>query len=141
ISALLDWHPFKGSFRVSGGVLYNGNEIDADARSSATYEIGNTTYSASQVGKLTGEIDFNTIAPYAGIGWDTSFGKNKRFGLLADLGVMYQGSPEVDFTAHGPIATNQAFRNNLASEEKNIENEIDEYEYYPVISIGFAYRF
>ena len=26
--------PFKGSFRVSGGLLYNGNDIDAEARSS-----------------------------------------------------------------------------------------------------------
>ena len=141
VSALLDWHPFKGGFRVSGGVLYNGNEIDADARSSATYEIGNSTYSASQVGSLTGEIDFNDIAPYAGVGWDTSFGKSGKFGLLVDAGVLYQGSPEVDFTANGPIASNQAFLNDLAREEEDLENEIDEYEYYPVISIGFAYRF
>jgi hypothetical protein len=141
VSALLDWHPFKGSFRVSGGVMYNGNDIDADARSSATYEIGNTTYQASQVGNLTGDIDFNDVAPYAGIGWDTSFGKSGRFGLLVDLGVMYQGSPEVDFTANGPISASQAFQNDLASEEENLQNDIDEYEYYPVVSIGFAYRF
>src|SRR3990172_3123187 len=27
LAALLDWHPFKGSFRLSGGAIYNGNEI------------------------------------------------------------------------------------------------------------------
>lgn len=84
---------------------------------------------------------FNDIAPYAGIGWDTSFGKKDRFGLLVDLGVLYQGSPDVDFTAHGPIASNQAFQNDLSREEEDLENEIDEYEYYPVVSIGFGYRF
>lgn len=141
IAAFLDWHPFGGGFRISGGVLYNGNEIDSDARSSSTYEIGNATYSASQIGNLTGEIDFNEVAPYGGIGWDTSFGRNEQFGLLVDLGVMYQGSPEVDLTADGPIATNQTFQNDLAREEEDLENDIDEYEYYPVISIGFGYRF
>ncbi|HHD56835.1 MAG TPA: hypothetical protein ENK89_04065, partial [Desulfobulbaceae bacterium] len=29
-SLLLDWHPFSGAFRLTGGVYLNNNEIDVD---------------------------------------------------------------------------------------------------------------
>ncbi|GAH78016.1 unnamed protein product, partial [marine sediment metagenome] len=64
LSILLDWHPFKGSFRVSGGAIYNGNNLDAKAKSSATFDIGDSTYTGAQIGTLKGKIDFDGIAPY-----------------------------------------------------------------------------
>ncbi|GBD97670.1 MAG TPA: hypothetical protein ENG83_05220 [Nitrospirae bacterium] len=141
VSALLDWHPFKGSFRISGGVLYNGNEIEADAKPSVSYTIGDETYDADDVGTLKGKIDFNEIAPYLGLGWDTSFGKDNGFGFLFELGAIYQGSPDVDLSADGLLANDQTFQNNLAKEEKNLQSDIDDYKFYPVISLGFSYRF
>lgn len=140
-SALLDWHPLQGAFRISAGVLYNGNEIDLEAESSTTYEVGDITFTGAEVGTLTGDIDFNDVAPYAGIGWDTSFGRDDRFGFLLDLGVMYQGSPDASLSANGTAASNPVFQNELAKEETNLEEDIDKFEYYPVIAIGFSYRF
>lgn len=141
VSAILDWHPFKGSFRISGGVMYNDNHIDINSEPAATFEIGDTTYSAQDAGTLEGKVDFNDIMPYIGIGWDTSFGKNNRFGLLVDLGVVYQGSPDVDLSADGPLASNQAFQNDLQTEEDKLKEDLEPYEYYPVIGIGLSYRF
>jgi hypothetical protein len=141
VSALLDWHPLGGSFRISGGVLYSENSIDVEAKSSLTYEIGDTTYTAAQVGSLTGEVEFNDMVPYLGIGWDTSFGKSNRFGFIADLGAIYQDSPIVEFTTTGPVSSLPSFRNDLAKEEENLQEDIDSYKYYPVISLGFNYRF
>ena len=40
VSAILDWHPFKGSFRISGGAMYNDNHIDIKAKPSANFDIG-----------------------------------------------------------------------------------------------------
>ncbi len=141
VSAILNWHPFKGLFRISGGAMYNDNHIDITAAPSLSYEIGDTTYSASNVGTLEGKVTFNEIVPYIGIGWDTSFGKNNRFGLLVDLGIMYQGSPDIELSANGPIASNQAFQSDVQAEEDKLQDDLDQYEYYPVIGVGLSYRF
>ncbi|MBI5409699.1 MAG: hypothetical protein HZA14_10075 [Nitrospirae bacterium] len=141
LSALLDWHPFQGSFRISGGVLYNGNKIDAEATSAATYDIGDRTFTGSDVGNLKGDIDFQKLSPYLGLGWDTSFGKKERFGFLVELGVIYQGSPKVGLSADGPISDTQIFQNELSKEEDNMQEDIKGYKYYPVIGVGVSYRF
>ena len=141
LSALLDWHPFKGSFRISAGVIYNGNELDAKAKIAGTYDIGDSTYTGAELGTLKGKIDFDDIAPYLGLGWDTSFGKNKAFGFLFELGAIYQGSPKVDLSADGPIASDPTFQNELAKEENNLKSDLDDFKVYPVIAIGLSYRF
>jgi len=141
VSALVDLHPFKGSFRLSAGALYNDNNLDANATSSTTYDIGNATYMGSQIGTLKGTIDFNTIAPYAGLGWDTSFGKESGWGFVFDTGVVFQGSPDVRLSADGPISTDPTFQQNLAIEESNLQNDLDNFEIYPVVALGVSYRF
>ena len=87
------------------------------------------------------KIDFIDIAPYLGLGWDTSFGKNKGFGFLFELGAIYQGSPKVDLSADGPISSNPTFQIELAKEESNLQSDFDEFKVYPVIAIGLSYRF
>ena len=140
-SALLDWYPFKGSFRISGGVLYNDNHLDADAKTASTYDIGGTQYTNTEVGNLKGKIDFNDITPYFGIGWHIPLGKGERFGFLADLGVVYQGTPQADLSADGSKANDPTFRNRLQDEKEDLQSKLDGYEYYPVIGIGLSYRF
>jgi hypothetical protein len=141
-SVLLDWHPYQGSFRITGGVLYNGNELDATAKSAATYSIGGMTYTGAEVGTLTGTIDFdNEVAPYLGIGWDTSFGKDNSVGFLFEIGTIYQGSPNVDLSADGLLAGDPTFLSELAQEEKDLEDDLEVFTVYPVIAIGLTYRF
>ncbi len=141
LSVLLDWHPFQGSFRLSGGVVFNGNRLDAAATSSATYDIGDKTYTASEVGSLDGEIDFNDVAPYIGLGWDTSSGKKKGLGFLFEIGAIYQGTPKVDLSASGPVSSDPEFINNLSKEEDNLQSALDNFTYYPVLAVGLSYRF
>jgi hypothetical protein len=141
VSALLDYHPFKGSFKLSAGVLYNGNELDGKATTAATYNIGNTTYLGSQVGLLTGSVEYNKFAPYAGIGWDTSFGKESGWGFIFEVGALFQGSPDVTLQADGPIASDPGFQTDLALEKSNFEDDLNNFEIYPVVAIGLSYRF
>jgi hypothetical protein len=138
---LLDWHPFKGSFKISGGVIYSGNGLDAEARSATSYKIGDRTYSPDQIGKLTGEIELNDFAPYVGIGWDTSSGKEHALGFVFELGVVYQGAPDVDLSVTGPIANDITFQRDLAKEEGNLQDALNEFKFYPVVAIGISYRF
>lgn len=140
-NALLDWHPFNGGFRLSTGFFYNQNEVDARGEPNGSFNIGNTDYPATEVGTLKGNIDFDDFAPYVGIGWGNAVGKNKRLSLVADLGVMFQGTPHASLSADGDLASVPAFQADLAREEQELQDAIDEFKYFPVVSVGVSYRF
>lgn len=140
-AALFDWHPFGGVFRITAGALLNGNELNFEARSALTYDIGDETYTAPEVGQLDGKIDFDDVAPYASIGWGNAVGENKNITFSFELGAVYQGSPNVDLTATGTLASNSTFQAELQKEEDNLQDELDEYEIYPVAAIGISYHF
>lgn len=141
VGTIADYFPFENGFRLSLGAFYNGNELDMKATAANSYEIGNTTYTPAEVGSLNGKIDFNELAPYVGIGWGNPFGKDSNWSFSCDLGIMYQGSPDVSLSADGTLANNAAFRSDIEREVASLESDIDEYEYYPVISVAFTYKF
>ncbi len=140
-SALADWFPFSNNFRLSAGFMINENEINSSAKSSTDYTIGDTTYTANQVGTLKGNIGFNDIAPYIGIGYGNPFGDNGDWCLTFDLGVIYQGSPEVDLTADGLLASDASFTADIKKEEDDLQDDISGFKFYPVIAIGVTYHF
>jgi hypothetical protein len=140
-SGLVDWFPFNNAFRISAGAMINKNKLDLSATTNASYDIGGTTYTAAQVGTLSGKLDFKSFAPYAGIGFGNPFGKDSNWSFNFDLGVMFQGSPDLEVTTTGTLSTNAAFQANLESEKQDLENDLDKFKYYPVISFGISYRF
>ncbi|NTU58851.1 MAG: hypothetical protein HGB00_08055 [Chlorobiaceae bacterium] len=142
IPVLVDLYPFSDSgFRISSGILVNNNEVTATAKPQSSYKIGDLSYNPAQLGILTGKIDFNNVAPYAGIGWGNAVGKNSSLSLTCDLGVMFQGTPKVSLLASGPIASDPTFQSELAKEVTKVKDSTDNINYYPVISIGLAYAF
>ncbi len=139
---LADWFPFNNNFRLSAGVAVNNNELTVTGEPrNGTYNIGGVTYPSALVGALTGTIDFNTVAPYAGIGYGGAFSDTGNWSFSFDLGVLFQGSPNVSYSAAGPLAGNAIFQANLEQERKELEDDLDEYEYYPVLSLGVTYKF
>ena len=141
VAAILDWFPFQNGFHLSGGMMSNQNEVAIEAKAAGSYTIGDTTYTSAQVGSLTGNIDFNDVAPYFGLGWGTPFGKGNHWSLALDLGAIYQGSPNVSLSTNGTLASNAAFQADLAREQSNVEDALDSFQFYPVASIGVAYKF
>jgi hypothetical protein len=141
-TALLDWFPFAvGGFRITGGLLANQNNVDLEAKLAGTYEIGDNTYTAAEVGTLKGELDFEEVAPYVGIGWGNPFHEEGDWSVAVDLGVVFQGAPNINLSVDGTLANDAGFLINLTREEENLENALNEFEFYPVVSLGFAYRF
>ena len=141
--ALLDWHPFNGSsFRISGGLLYNGNELDADATTRDEFDIGDNTYTSAEIGTLNGSIDFNNFAPYFGIGWGNSVGKDTRWEVLFDIGFLYMGSANADLeSSGGTLSNNATLQADLQEEEDALEDDIEDFAFYPVFSFGVSYKF
>lgn len=146
-SALVDWHPFNGIFRVSTGLMLNNNEIDLNGKitGSQTVSIGNKSYVFSAgTDSINGSVEFNDIAPYLGIGWGNALGPDKNWGFLFDIGILFQGSPDVSLTANAPSlgAVVQADINSeIANEIAQLENDIDGFDIYPVVSLGVSYKF
>lgn len=139
---LLDWHPFKTSgFRISTGLVINKNQANAAVTSQSTYTIGGTEYTSAELGKVSGKLTFDTLAPYLGIGWGNAVGKNTRWSFVCDVGVVFQGKTDLSLKASGPIASNAEFQADLEQERRDLEDDLDNYRYYPVVSVGVSYKF
>lgn len=50
-------------------------------------------------------------------------------------------SLHVRLSSDGPISTDPTFQQNLAIEESNLQNDLDNFEIYPVVALGVSYRF
>lgn len=149
-TALIDWFPSSRSeFRITGGIAYNDNKVDATARSAATLDIGGVEFPAAAVGQLEGEATFpNTISPYIGIGYGNSVKRDRRFTFSVDLGILFTGSPEVDLNATGPASSlldvplvGSALNDAIEREEEDIEDDLDGLSIYPVLTLGISYQF
>ena len=138
---MVDWHPFAGSFRVTGGVFSNKNEIDAVAVPQGSYTINGHTYTAAQVATLYGTIGFDPTVPYLGFGWSSNGTTGSGFGVSLDLGVLFQGSPKVQLNATGAVSTQSQFKQDLAAEQVKVQNDVNSYKTYPVVTVGVSYRF
>lgn len=142
---MLDWHPFSGSFRLTAGMIANRNKIDVDAKANQSVTINGVTYTPSQLGTLDGTVDFKSTAPYLGIGWGNVAGKNGNFHFVADIGVVFQGSPDVKLNGTCGASLNASQCNQLQSnvqvEEDKLNDEVSDYKQWPVISFGLGYRF
>jgi hypothetical protein len=136
LSALLDWHPGGGLFRFSGGVFYNNNEISGDGTVTETTEIGDIEFSPAQIGTLSATVEFDDFAPYIGLGWGNAASKTGSVGFSCDFGILFQGKPELDLTSDGTLKDNPFFKAELAKEEDEVQDELDWFQYYPVIALG-----
>jgi hypothetical protein len=140
---LLDVHPGGRGFRISGGAIVNGNEVTAVSTEDAVYRINGVPYPVGLVGTLSGRVDTNEIAPYFGIGCGNAVAPGGPWRLALDVGAFYQGKPRVSLTAHPilPILLPERFQDDLEAERRDIEDDLDSYRFYPVLSVGVSYRF
>ena len=130
-----DWHPFGGSFRLSAGGVQTGNEFKGAAEGSL--DVGDGTYD----GRLDAEVSWSGLAPYLGLGFGNAV-QGGRWSFSFDLGVMFTGSPTVrlDGAVDDPLLQAQ-FDEDLERERANLDDELSDAKYYPVVSLGIAYRF
>ena len=100
-------------------------------------EIGDMTYTSTDVSELTGILDSKDQAPYVLIG----FGRHTAsgIGLFLDLGAAFIGEPEVslDATGNAAIIGSSEFQSELRKQETNIEDDLGSYiKVWPIFNIG-----
>jgi hypothetical protein len=150
-AALLDFHPGGGGFRLSAGAIYNDTHIDGSSLppASGVYVIGGVPVPVSLVGTLDGQIKFDRLVPYVGLGWGNAVGPGGRVHFAADLGAIFQGKGKATLTpiipSGSPInstpGAREALQILLDREAAAIEKDVANYRVYPVVSIGVSYRF
>jgi len=144
-SLLLDWYPFSSSFRLSAGAYLNNNTVAVEGTYRSELlppEFASYAGQLSQA-KVMGTVDFNSLAPYVGLGW-TSNQHDQGWGVNMDLGIMFQGAPnvsELHIADPWGIGTDPRLNEFLDAERQAIEDELDKFQYYPVASISLSYKF
>jgi hypothetical protein len=141
VSLLADLYA-SDSFHVTGGLVYNRNKINLDARTTSPVEVNDQVYTPDQLGTLTGTVTLGKKwAPYAGIGFGNPTSSNRRVTFLFDLGVVFEGQPTVTMTSSRANDAGLQADVAAAAEEINRDHFDKSYlKFYPVISIGLAVR-
>ena len=143
----VDLHPTRSAFTVTGGVFVGDKSAILDAVPLEAVVLGDQAFQPDEVGTLTGEADFQDTAFFAGLGYDPSLYKDGRLSLIVRAGVMFAGEPDVVLDASRlddadlPDAARAELRAALDEEAQIIADDIDDYAYFPVVTLGLGYRF
>ncbi len=128
VNTFLDFSPL-GPFRLTGGFIFNRNRIDLRGDLAG--------------GSVTGEVKSGrSAAPYLGIGYGNVSGLGVN--LYADLGIMFQGSPNATLNANcGGLSAGQcaSLQNEARAEEARLRDELKRFKYYPVLNVGITVGF
>ena len=144
---LFDWYLTAGSnFHLTGGLVYNGNKFNAKAKPNSLggFTLNGHAYTAADVGLLTGRIDYRKAAPYLGIGWGNALAPASRWTTNIDLGVFYQGNPNVQLASVGCTTSDtvcKALAADVAAERLRLRDDVDTLKVYPVVRASIGYRF
>ena len=141
-AGFVDLAPFSNGFVISGGAYLGDKTLDLLATPTTPVEIGDETFTPEEIGTLTGQAELANFAPYLGIGYDGFFNPRRDWSFNARAGVMFTGSPDVELiSADGTLSSDARVQDALRDEIANIEDDVDEYKYYPVVTIGLTRRF
>lgn len=142
VAGFVDIAPFHNGFIVSGGAYIGDKTLDLNATPTGNVEIGGSTFTSAEVGTLTGQAELRNFAPYAGIGYDSFISGSTDWSFNARAGVMFTGAPKVDLvSANGTLSSDPRLRGELEAEINAIEDDAEDYRYYPVVTVGLTRRF
>lgn len=163
--AVIDFYPFGdtwflGGMRLSGG-YYNGDlKLTSDLTAKhaalandAEFKLGDTWYKYTAGDKQGLAVaNWNIAGPYAGLGFD--LGIFRGFKLYMDAGVVFTSeSAKLDLQI-SEASLQQSTDGNTwtaldvpglnakkAEALADAQRELDKYTYYPIVKLGFMYRF
>jgi hypothetical protein len=154
----VDWYPWGRSFHVSAGALVYDNSSAAgngEVPGGTSFTVNGTNYVSSQTDPVHGNasITLAKSAPMFTIGWGNPLPRNgRRFSFPFEMGFVYVGDPAVKLNFAGSVCdqTGQyceqadqypGFQSNLAATKAKLQTNANYARFYPVISIGYSFRF
>jgi hypothetical protein len=159
---------FFGGWRITGGYMFGSLDVDADLKGTVKglpagtveFEFDGTKYrylGNDVYGKAKADCDFH--GPYAGTGFDIGLlwgikiymdagvvftNKAAELGLSVDVNnLQYNDGGIWKNFAGDPNYDNLVaqFNERKDAELKDAQDELDKYKFYPIIKLGFMYRF
>ncbi len=135
-SAMLDWRPSGGSFRVSGGLM---GGIKGEHNSQGDYSF------LAPSNPFEEAVDYQSSrlpVPYLGVGLDIGDPRVQGWNFNMDLGVLLVDESRLGNSALGgglPSYLTPALRSNAGGSDE-WRYDLDTLQEYPVLSIGARYR-
>jgi hypothetical protein len=153
-----DWFPFsRHSFHLSPGVLLHDNNrvtANADPPVGQVLSAGPQTYVSDPQNPIMGKASsgIRSVSPMLTLGFGNLVPRSSHFAYSVDFGVVYQGSPRSQFTLRGgacdpsgEFCVNVADDGSIQAEAQSARHDLDKsvsfMRFYPVVSVGFGYRF
>lgn len=139
----IDYHPWAGGFRLSAGVQISDNRAGGSATCTqvAGCDFGDQPNVIPNGDSATVDIDMSGTHPYVTFGWGNAASEGIPFGVYADIGVMFQGTPVVTVTADCSAPATANCNNQAENEEKELQEDANDFEVYPIVNVGFRWRF
>ena len=141
VGVSLDYHPVQDGLLLSVGYFWHRNRLNLRAAPNGDLKVGNRTFTSEEVGSLHGEFAFDRFAPYFGIGYDSTFYNKGPWSFVFRTGLLFLGEADVRLTTDGTLADDDGFRAELRREEQGLEDILEGIGFYPVVTLGFRYRF
>jgi hypothetical protein len=160
----LDYFPFHGWFRLSGGItVFNNTGVTANLTipTGQSFSVGDTTYysepynaATNPAGPITGSGVFtfgdSNIAPRVSIGTGNLIPRKGRFTFQSEIGFQYLSAPSVVYTLKGTGCQNYSngvysncgtiSQTDVNAQEVTIQNDLNELRFFPILSIGLGFR-
>jgi hypothetical protein len=149
-----------GGFHVSPGLLvYNGNHVDATASvpGGSYFTLGGVNFISDRNNPVggTGRLNLRKAAPMLLMGFGNLLPRSSRhFAVNLEFGVVFQGSPGAKLNLNGSacspppetlcqniIGSGPTLQSIIQSEQNKINDSLGPFKYYPVVSLGFGYKF
>jgi len=154
-----DFFPWAKRFHISPGVmLYVSDPITATVLvpGGQPFSLGDADYYSDSSSPVTGtgKLKFNNVAPMITIGWGNLVSRKEgaHFSVPFEFGVAFQGSPKATLQLAGnvcespgtncrSVATDPIAQGDILSEQSKVNHDISFLRVYPIISVGFGYKF
>jgi hypothetical protein len=164
---MVDWFPFKGSFRLSGGTtVYNTTGLNGTVSVAAgtTLKIGNSYYlSDSAPNQLTGNLGLGlggNAVPRFTLGWGNMVAANHRIRFETEFGIEIIGTPKVSWSYGGeacPVSSSSSTSCNedvgyesinsipgatadVATQVASLQSDVNGVKILPVLQFGLSFK-
>jgi hypothetical protein len=134
-----DYRPYRGNFRVVGGVTLRGSSATLLAEPAAGNFVINGTEYAAAGESIKMKMKYPSTMPYLGLGWGYSPYGYKGLSIGVDFGFSF-GKPTGSMTFSSGLS-GQAGAANIAAEQAKFARELDKVSYFPSMKVGVAYAF
>ena len=152
----LDWFPRHRNFHISPGILYFNNYVTAPSHvpAGATFELGDETFINSVDDPVHGDASLKfprRVAPMLTFGFRNVLpGRHQHISVPIEFGAAFTGAPKMNVTLTGracqqdgcfSFADNEEAQQSLREEVRDLNDTLSDIPVYPVLKMGFGYRF